>query len=209
MTDAALALLAAARRLAATGLNPGSAGNLSVRTAQGFLITPSGIPPEELGADMMVPMTLEGIPSGPWPPSSEWRFHRDLYRHRPEAGAVIHCHSPAATALACHRRDLPPFHYMILRFGGPDVRCARYARFGTQALSDAVLEALEGRRACLMANHGMLVFGRDLPQALALAQELETLCEHYLRACTLGEPVHLTDEEIAEAREAIAGYGRR
>lgn len=209
MTDAALALLAAARRLAETGLNSGSAGNLSVRTAGGFLITPSGIAPEELTADMMVPMTLDGDHSGPWPPSSEWRFHRDLYRTRPEAGAVIHCHSPAATALACHRRDLPPFHYMILRFGGPDVRCARYARFGTQALSDAVLEALSGRRACLMANHGMLVCGRDLPQALALAQELETLCEHYLRARTLGEPVHLTDEEIAEAQEAIAGYGRR
>ena len=141
-------------------------------------------------------MALDGTHKGRLLPSSEWRFHRDIYARRAEAGAILHAHSPFATALACQGRPIPAFHYMIARFGGSDVRCARYATFGTQALSDAALEALEGRNACLLANHGMLVFGRDLQQALALAIEFETLCEQYWRTLQIGPPQILDSDEM-------------
>ena len=142
-------------------------------------------------------------------PSSEWRFHHDLYLARPEAGAVLHAHSPCATALACLRREIPPFHYMIARFGGDTVRCSDYATFGTQALSDTALAALEERKGCLLANHGMIVCGKDLQQALALAIEFETLCEQYWRVLQLGEPKLLDDAEMARVLEKFAGYGQQ
>jgi len=142
-------------------------------------------------------------------PSSEWRFHRDIYAAFPEAGAIVHAHSPFAVALACLRRDIPPFHYMVAMAGGSDIRCARYATFGSQALSDAVLEALGDRRACLMANHGLVAWGRSLAGALALAVEVEALCGQYLRCLQVGEPVLLSDAEMAEVIEKFKDYGNK
>lgn len=201
-------LLASARAMGAARLNTGTAGNVSVRIAGGMLITPSGTAPETCRPEDMVFVAEDGTPTGRLAPSSEWRFHRDLYASRPEAGAILHAHAPFATALACQRREIPPFHYMIARFGGSTVRCARYATFGTQALSDNIVVAMEGRSACLMANHGMLVFGRNLGSALALAIEFETLCEQFWRTCQLGEPVLLSDAEMAEVVERFRWYGK-
>ena len=201
-------LLATARAMAASGLNKGTAGNASVRSRGGFLITPSGRPYEDCRPEDMALMAMDGSWQGPFAPSSEWRIHRDILAARPEAGAVLHAHSPFATALACHRRGIPAFHYMIARFGGSDIRCAPYATFGTQALSDGALAALEGRGACLLANHGMLVLGPDLPRTLALALEFETLCEQYWRALQLGEPSLLSAAEMAEVITRFKTYGR-
>jgi L-fuculose-phosphate aldolase len=201
--------------MAASGLSQGTAGNVSVRHGQeqgaGFLITPTGMPYATLAAEDIVFMCGDGTPTaiGKRQPSSEWRFHRDLYAARADAGAIVHAHSPFATSLACLRRDIPPFHYMIARFGGATLRCADYATFGTQALSDAALTAMHQRKACLLANHGMLVCGRDLEQALALAIELEALCEHYWRACAIGSPVLLEAAEMAAVLEKFTAYGQQ
>jgi len=203
-----LALLAAARGMASARLNVGTAGNASVRAPGGFLVTPTGMAAELCGPGDLVAMTLSGEASGRCAPSSEWRFHRDIYVARPEAGAVLHAHPPFTTALACQGRDIPPFHYMIARFGGSNVRCAPYATFGTQALSDHALAALEGRCACLLGNHGMLVFGRDPAHALALAIEFETLCEQYWRTCLLGPPRLLGEAEMAEVLAKFRSYGQ-
>ncbi len=201
-------LLDTARALSAAGLNTGSAGNASIRLDDGLLITPSGLAPEDCRAADMVAMRADGSFEHALAPSSEWRLHSDIYRAVADAGAVIHTHAPFATALACQRRDIPPFHYMIARFGGDTVRCAHYATFGTQALSDAVLAALDERRACLLANHGMVVYGRDAAHALALAIEFETLCEQYWRTCQLGAPALLSAAEMDEVIERFRWYGR-
>jgi len=201
-------LLATSRVMVGSGLTAGTAGNASVRCARGFLITPTGRAHEDCSADDMALMSMDGGSQGPFAPSSEWRIHRDIYAAHPEAGAVLHAHSPFATAIACHRRSIPAFHYMIARFGGSDIRCAPYATFGTQALSDGALKALEQRNACLLANHGMLVFGSDLRHTLALALEFETLCEQYWRACQLGEPSVLSAAEMAEVLELFKAYGQ-
>ena len=210
-------LVATARRMTESGLNKGTAGNLSVRykrgKADGFLITPTGMSYDKLEPEDIVFMRLDGMPAGirnnKRKPSSEWRFHRDIYAARPEAGAVLHAHSPFATSLSCLRRSIPAFHYMIARFGGDTLRCAEYATFGTQQLSDAALAAMQGRNACLLANHGMLVFGHDLDQALAFGVELEALCEQYWRACQLGEPVLLDASEMARVLVKFPGYGQQ
>lgn len=197
-----------ARAMDKANLNRGTAGNVSARTRDGFVVTPTGVAAAALRADEVVPMDMDGTAHGRLAPSSEWRFHRDIYAARPEAGAVLHAHAPFATALACLRRDIPPFHYMIARFGGATVRCADYAVFGSQALSDAALTALRDRSACLLANHGMIVFGRDPAHALALAIEFEALCAQYWRACQLGQPVLLSEAQMAEVVERFAGYGQ-
>ena len=206
-------LIETARRMAPAGLNRGAAGNLSVRTREngedGYLITPSGMDYDVLVPEDIVFMRLDGTPGGRRKPSSEWRFHHDVYAGRPEAGAILHAHSPFATSLACLRRDIPPFHYMIARFGGDTLRCADYATFGTQALSDAALTALEGRCACLLANHGLLVFGRDLGHAFDLAVEAEELCEQYWRACAIGTPVLLDADEMHRVVAKFATYGQQ
>jgi L-fuculose-phosphate aldolase len=213
VTPAAEALgrrvLETARRMAQAGLNRGTAGNVSARDAEGFVITPTGLAYDACTAADMVAMRLDGTWRGARKPSSEWRFHRDIYAARAAAGAVVHCHSPFATALACQGRDIPAFHYMIARFGGASVRCAGYATFGTQELSDRALAALEGRCACLLGNHGMLVFGRDLDHALDLAIEFETLCEQYWRSAQLGPPRLLSDGEMAEVLEKFGHYGQQ
>lgn len=211
-------VLATAGELIAHDLNRGSAGNVSVRHADG-LITPTGIEHQDCTPDDMVKVGIKvgvgeaaGVPDSPLnrrKPSSELRFHRDIYAAFPAAGAIIHAHSPFATALACQQLSIPPFHYMVARFGGMDVRCADYATFGTQALSDAMLIALQDRSACLMAHHGMVVYGRDLAHALALAVELETLCEQYWRVLQLGEPKLLTAGQMDEVIAKFAGYGQQ
>jgi L-fuculose-phosphate aldolase len=207
------ALIHHARAMAAAGLNKGTAGNLSVRSDRngrpGFLITPTGMPYDGLETDDIAFVDLDGKASGRCKPSSEWRMHLDLYRARPEFGAVLHAHSPFATSLACLREDIPPFHYMIARFGGDTIRCAPYALFGTQALSDAAVQAMEERSGCLLGNHGMLVGASTLEQALALGIEFEALCEHWWRARQAGVPVLLTHEEMAEVKVQFAGYGKQ
>jgi len=202
-----VSLAALARESVHCGLNQGTSGNVSVRSREGFLITPSGQNMAALTADDMVEMSLAGEALGEGRPSSEWRFHRDIYTAFSEAEAIVHAHSPFAVALACLRRDIPAFHYMVAMAGGIDIRCAAYATFGTQALSDAVLTALQDRRACLMANHGLLAWGRSLPAALALANEVEALCGQYLRACQVGEPVLLSEVEMQEVLEKFKNYG--
>ena len=206
-------LIETACRMAPANLNRGSAGNLSVRTREngldGYLITPSGMDYEVLVPEDIVFMRLDGTPDGRRKPSSEWRFHHDIYAVRPDAGAILHAHSPFATSLACLRRDIPPFHYMIARFGGDTIRCADYATFGSQALSDNALTALRDRCACLLANHGLLVFGKTLAQLFALAVEFEALCEQYWRACQLGQPVLLDPDEMATIQAKFASYGQQ
>ncbi len=203
-------LVTAAKKLCAIGLNQGASGNVSVRSGDGFLITPSGVKTEALTPRDMVFMDFSGEVPGKdnnIKPSSEWRFHRDILQARKEVGAVVHTHSMFATSMACLRRDIPPFHYMIALVGGNSIRCAPYALFGSQALSDAALEALVNRKACLLANHGMIALGRDLEQAVDVALEVETLCEQYWRALQIGEPHLLTEQEMAEVFRQFKGYG--
>ncbi len=200
-------LAAAARRIAKLGLSRGTSGNLSVRHGAGFLVTPSAVPYARLDLRDIVEMTFGGEASGPVRPSTEWRIHRDVLAARPEVRAVLHAHPPFATALACLHRPIPAFHYMVAVAGGADVRCAPYARFGTQELSDHAVAALAGRRACLLANHGILALGGDLDEALALGVEVETLAEMYWRALQAGEPVLLTGDQMAEVLEAFESYG--
>ncbi|OYY94282.1 MAG: class II aldolase [Hydrogenophilales bacterium 28-61-23] len=204
-----MALAGLARESVHCGLNQGTSGNVSARSSEGFLITPSGQDMATLTATDMVAMEMNGEVSETGRPSSEWRFHRDIYAAFPEAEAVVHAHSPFAVALACLRRDIPPFHYMVAMAGGVDIRCAAYATFGTQALSDAVLAALRDRRACLMANHGLVAWGRSLPAALALAREVEALSGQYLNACQVGQPVLLSEAEMREVLEKFKDYGSR
>jgi L-fuculose-phosphate aldolase len=210
MTEAELRsrVAAASRATVTEGLNRGTSGNVSARWGEGFLITPSGRPSADLIPGQMVYMAMDGQWQSDLPPSSEWRIHRDLYRARPEVGAVVHVHSPFAVSLACLRRGIPAFNYMVAVAGGKDIRCADYATFGTQALSDHILTAMAGRRACLMANHGLVAVGIDLDQAVALAVEVETLCEQYWRASLLGEPVLLSDAEMDAVLEKFKGYGQ-
>ncbi len=209
MADA-VALIAAARRMLALGLTQGTSGNLSLRVTGGMLITPSAVPYETLTPEMIPLLSLGGGGEyqGAYRPSSEWRFHHDILAARPEVGAVIHNHAPYATALAIARREIPACHYMIARFGGAPIRCAPYALFGTAELSTQVLAALQGRTACLMANHGCLVTGPTIEAALAAAVELEALATHYLLSLAAGGPVLLSDQEIAAATLQFASaYG--
>ena len=206
-------LVTVARRMNASGINQGTSGNLSVRIPGGLLITPSSLPYDQMGPEDLVAIDFEGRPleSGQGRrPSSEWRLHADLLRQRPEAGAVVHCHSVQATALACHGLPIPSFHYMVVMGGGASIRCAPYATFGTQELSDFCLQALQDRSACLLAHHGQVALGGDLDQALALAIEVETLARMYLQARVLGEPPLLSGEQIAAVERQFAGlsYGQ-
>lgn len=192
-----------------SGLNKGRSGNVSARADEGFLITPSGRDYETMMPGQIVAMGFDGSWQGDGThPSSEWRFHRDILQARPEIGAIVHAHPVNATAIAVHGRPIPPFHYMVAMAGGDDIRCAGYATFGSQALSDLVLEALEGRMACLMAHHGMIACGADLAAALRLAIEVETLSAQYIAALQIGQPPELDAEEMARVLEKFrAGYG--
>jgi L-fuculose-phosphate aldolase len=203
-----LAVIATAREMNALGINRGKSGNVSVRIDGGFLVTPSGLPYAETSPNDIVAVDEDGVATGSRAPSSEWRFHRDIYAARRDVCAIVHTHSPFATTLACLDRGIPPFHYMIAVAGGADIRCAPYATFGTQTLSDHAVRALDGRNACLLAHHGMIAIGQALPAALALAVEVETLAEMYWRALQIGEPELLDDEEMARVLERFEGYGK-
>ena len=206
------AVIATAFAMNARGINRGKAGNVSARLSgaggHGFLVTPTGLAYEDTTPEDIVPMTLDGKALGSRLPSSEWRFHRDIYRARPDVNAVVHTHAPFATTLACHSRGIPAFHYMVAVAGGRDIRCAPYATFGTQELSDHALAALDGRRACLLAHHGMIAVGVSLPAALALAVEVETLAEIYWRALCIGPPPTLADAEMDVVVEKFRTYGQ-
>ncbi|MDX9841037.1 MAG: class II aldolase/adducin family protein [Desulfobulbus sp.] len=199
-------LLATARAMNGCGLNQGTSGNLSVRSSAGFLITPSALAYDSCAADDLVWLDDAGTASGHRRPSSEWRMHRDLYRHYPDAGCILHAHSPHCTALACLERAIPPFHYMVAVAGGDTVPCARYATFGSQALSDAVVKALRDRRAALLAHHGMVCYAADLDNLLALAIEVESLARMYLLALAVAEPPLLSPAQMAEVLERFADY---
>jgi L-fuculose-phosphate aldolase len=208
-------VLATARAMNAFGINRGKSGNVSARfttsSFDGYLITATGMPYAQMLPEDVVAMAIDSddtTASGARAPSSEWRFHRDIYRARANVTAVVHAHSPFATALACVGRDIPAFHYMVAIAGGHRIPCARYATFGSQALSDAVLEALQGCTACLLANHGMIATGETLDAALALAVDVETLAEMYWRALQIGEPVLLSDDEMALNVTKFRSYGR-
>ncbi len=195
-----------ARRSVKLGLNQGASGNVSARSQQGLQITPSGRDMRLLTAADMVELDMQGRVLSEGKPSSEWRIHRDIYAAFPQAQAVVHAHAPFAVALACLRRDIPAFHYMVAMAGGSDIRCAPYATFGSQALSNGVIAALEGRRACLMANHGLVAWGSSPARALALALEVEALSAQYLRCLQVTEPVLLTQEEMAEVLLRFKDY---
>lgn len=197
------------RWMNASGLNQGTSGNISARHANVMLITPSATPYDKLRPEMIAAMPIDGNGEwrGPLKPSTEWRFHLDIMRTRPEVNGIVHTHSTCATALSITRRPIPACHYMIAAFGGNDVRCAGYARYGTQALSSLVLAALHGRNSCLLANHGAIATGPSLAKAMWLAVELETIARQYHLALQIGGPVLLSDAEIEEVREGFASYG--
>jgi len=202
-------VVAVYREVDRRGLIVASAGNVSHRTARGMLITPSGCSAETLDPGALVPMTLDGKATGQVAPSSEWAMHAAIYAAYPDAKCVVHTHADACTALACLSEGLPAFHYMIANFGGDDVRCAPYVTFGTPELARLAVEALVGRTACLLANHGMIVHGLTAERALTGAIVLETLCRQYLLARSAGTVRLLTGEEMRAAHERYRTYGQR
>ncbi|MBO6519645.1 MAG: type II toxin-antitoxin system prevent-host-death family antitoxin [Rhodospirillales bacterium] len=205
--DKRMALIETCRRMNATGLNQGTSGNASIRVDDGLLITPSGLDYDKTSPVDIVKIDWEGkVLRGHRPPSSEWHFHCRVMAAKPKAGALLHTHSIHATTLACLSRGIPPFHYMVAVAGGRDIRCAPYATFGTEKLADAVLAALEGRLACLMENHGMIVLGRDIEDAFKRAIEIETLANQYLKALAVGMPKLLTVGEMDVVLEKFKNY---
>lgn len=200
-------VVAAARALDAQGLNRGTSGNVSLRFRDGLLITPSGLPTAGMRAEDVVAMGLDGTHPPDQKPSSEWRFHRDILASRRDCNAVVHAHPVYCTAFALCRKEIPAVHYMIAAFGGPSVRCAPYAPYGTAELSELALAALVDRNVCLLANHGMIAAGASLEKALWLAVELETLCHQYAVALQVGTPAVLSDHEIGATVERFRGYG--
>jgi len=203
----------AARAMNALGINQGTSGNVSLRHDEngtdGLLITPSGVPYDTLSPGDIVWLRMDGSYDGPLKPSSEWRFHRDILAARPDLSAIVHTHAVHATALACLGRGIPAFHYMVAVAGGRDIRCAPYATFGTETLSAHAVAAMEGRRACLLANHGMIAAGGALDKALALAVEVETLARQYLAALSVGDPALLDDAEMDRVLEKFSTYGKQ
>ena len=196
-------------RMNELGINQGKSGNVSARIEHGFLVTPTGIAYEETKPEQIVAMQMDGTHEGSVLPSSEWRFHRDIYAARAEVNAVVHTHATYTTTLACMDRGIPPFHYMVATAGGSDIRCAPYATFGTQQLSDHVLIALQGRQACLMSHHGMIACGENLSKALALAVEIESLARMYWQALQIGEPALLSEAEMHVVIEKFQTYGQQ
>ncbi len=191
------------------GLSPQRSGNVSARCGDGMLITPTGMPYDELTPDDIVLLSGSGaVEAGQRKPSSEWHFHLAIYANRADAGAVVHCHSLNATALACTGRDIPAFHYMVAVAGGKDIRCAGYETFGTEELAAATLAALEGRRACLLANHGQVAVAATVGDALELAMEVETLASQYVEVLKIGGGRLLDDAEMDRVLEKFAGYGQ-
>lgn len=203
-------IVEACRRMNALGINQGRSGNISVRVKGGLLLTPSGMAYDAMRAADIVFMKADGsVPRGQREPSSEWRFHRDILAKRPEVGAIVHTHAMFATTLSCLRMEIPAFHYMVAMAGGDSIRCAPYATFGSQALANHALRALDGRKACLLANHGMIVVGETLTRALALAVEVETLAAQYWRALQVGKPALLSKKEMRTVLAKFSTYGNQ
>ena len=217
MTEATLRneIIETARETGRLGLNLGASGNVSARCDDGFLVTPTGLGYETLTAPDIVKLSADGdlLASGGGTtrrkPSSEWRFHKDIYNAYPDAGAIVHTHSLYATALACARWSIPDFHYMVAAAGGEDIRCAPYATFGTDELSDHAVAALDGRKACLLANHGQIATGVDLPAALGLAQQVEALAGQYLYCLQAGGPELLGGDELSRVLDKFKTYGQQ
>lgn len=207
--DLGRAVVDACRAMNASGLNQGTSGNISVRCRDGMLITPSGVPYDQLGPRDLVGMDLDGHVTGGGKPSSEWRFHRDILAAWPDVGAVVHAHPTYATAFAINRMPIPAVHYMVAVGGGNDIPVADYATFGTADLSRNVLAALDGRKACLMANHGLIATGPTVAKALWLAEEVEALARQYAVALQIGQPVQLADDEIDRVLAKFRDYGPR
>lgn len=204
------AIIAKCRWMNSSGLNQGTSGNISARFGEEMLITPSAVPYDAMKPEMIAAMPLEGEYgswTGPLQPSTEWRFHLDIMRARSDVGAIVHTHSTYATVLAIARKPIPACHYMMAAFGGTNIRCAGYARYGTKELSEQALAALEGRNGCLLANHGMIALGANLDKAMWLAVELETIARQYYLSLALESHVILTDEEIAETARGFTTYG--
>jgi L-fuculose-phosphate aldolase len=208
--EARQSVVEACRRMNALGINQGTSGNVSVRYGDEMLISPSATQYEIMRAEDVAALPIEGE-YGKWRgslrPSTEWRFHLDIMRSRPDIGAVVHSHPTFCTTLAIARRDIPACHYMIAAFGGNDVRCAPYATFGSKELSEHALRALAGRNACLLANHGMIVCGADLAKAIWRAVELETIARQYYHSLLIGGPVVLSEADIAETIARFTTYG--
>ncbi|MDE0532410.1 MAG: class II aldolase/adducin family protein [Albidovulum sp.] len=204
-------IIAKCREMNAIGLNQGTSGNISARLGDRMLITPSSIPYDEMEPSMIASMPVHeeyGSWEGPLRPSSEWRFHLDILRERPDVSATIHAHPPYCTALAVSRKSIPACHYMVAVFGGNTIRCADYATFGTKELSSAALAALEDRSACLLANHGSIATGSSIAKAMWLAVELETIARQYFCSLLIGGPIVLSDEQIADTVAGIEKYSR-
>jgi L-fuculose-phosphate aldolase len=189
------------------GINQGTSGNISVRYGEGLLITPTSLPYDTLEPEDIVYLSSDGAPTGRRRPSSEWRFHCDIMRERKDVNAIVHAHPTYCTILAIMGRSIPPIHYMIAAAGGSDIRCAPYAIYGSQELSRHAVEALEGRRACLLGHHGLIAVGSSLEKAMWLAVEVETLAKQYHGALLLGEPPLLTTREIEDVAAKMSGYG--
>ncbi|MEP2027649.1 MAG: class II aldolase/adducin family protein [Paracoccaceae bacterium] len=205
-------MVAACKKLEADGLNRGASGNISVRMDDHMMISPTAVAYDVIEPRMMAKMVLsdgDGTWEGPNPPSSEWRIHRDILTARPDVNAVVHTHAPWCTVLSVARKPIPAIHYMIAAFGGPDIRVADYARYGTAELSAHVVKAMEGRNGCLMANHGMVVGGVDMTRALWLADELEALAHQYYHALVIGGGHVLSDEQIEVTAHGFESYGVR
>lgn len=205
-------VIEACRSMNALGINQGTSGNVSARYGDVMLITPTGVPYDALKPADLAAMTLTGdygAWSGPLQPSSEWRFHLDIMRSRPEIGAVVHTHSNYATAFAICGKEIPAVHYMVAASGGPTIRVAPYATYGTKELSDLALDALKGRTCCLLRNHGVIATGANVKKALWLAVEVETLARQYYLALSIGDAQILPDAEIALVVEKFKGYGLR
>jgi len=202
-------IIATCLAMNARGINQGTSGNISARVEEGLLITPSGVPYDEMKPGDIVPMRLDGSHAAKLKPSSEWRFHTSILAARPEVGAVVHTHSMFATTLGCCGLEIPAVHYMIAAAGGSSVPCVPYITYGTQELADATLKALKDRNACLLANHGMIVVGPTLKKAMWLAVEVETLAAQYWRALQIGKPNILSEAQVQIVIEKFKTYGQQ
>ncbi|OHD08875.1 class II aldolase/adducin family protein [Sphingopyxis sp. RIFCSPHIGHO2_12_FULL_65_19] len=208
--DARQQLVDAMRTLDARGLNRGTSGNLSVRFGSGMFVTPSGVTPDRLTPDMTVFVDADGsVAAGAARPSSEWQMHMGIYLRRADAQAIVHCHARHSTILACAHREIPPLHYMVAVGGGASVPVAPYATFGSDELAGHVVQTLEGRRACLMANHGLIALGPSLPLAMAIAEEIEEQAAVYCGTLAIGGPKLLDHAEMDRILDAFGRYGQR
>ena len=202
-------IIAACLEMSRVGINQGTSGNVSVRHAGGLLITPTGMAYEALKPKDIVWLDLDGVAKGRRKPSSEWRFHCDIMRARPDVNAIVHAHPTYSTILAIMNKEIPPIHYMVAVAGGTSIRCAPYALFGTEELSRNAVAALEGRQACLLQHHGSIAVGATLSKAMWLAVEVEALARQYHGCLAIGKPPLLSEGQMAEVLAKFGSYGQQ